>query len=43
MSDLTSLSLIDLAAQLASGDLRSFDVVQAHLDRVRLHDGRLVP
>jgi aspartyl-tRNA(Asn)/glutamyl-tRNA(Gln) amidotransferase subunit A len=41
MSDIAALSLVDLAARLAAGDLRAFDVVQACLDRIRLHDGRL--
>jgi aspartyl-tRNA(Asn)/glutamyl-tRNA(Gln) amidotransferase subunit A len=41
MSEITSLSLTEVAARLAAGELRSFDVVQASLDRIRLHDGRL--
>ena len=41
MSELTSLSLVELAARLARGDVRAFDVVHAYLDRIRLHDGRL--
>jgi aspartyl-tRNA(Asn)/glutamyl-tRNA(Gln) amidotransferase subunit A len=41
MTDVSPLSLVDLAARIAAGDLRSFDVAQACLDRIRLHDGRL--
>ena len=41
MSDVSSLSLMELAARLAAGDLRAFDVVQGCLDRIRLHDGSL--
>jgi aspartyl-tRNA(Asn)/glutamyl-tRNA(Gln) amidotransferase subunit A len=35
------LPLATLAARLAAGELRAWDVVQACLDRIRLHDGRL--
>jgi aspartyl-tRNA(Asn)/glutamyl-tRNA(Gln) amidotransferase subunit A len=41
VSDVSSLSLAELAARLAAGDLAAFDVVQACLDRIRLHDGSL--
>jgi aspartyl-tRNA(Asn)/glutamyl-tRNA(Gln) amidotransferase subunit A len=41
MSDLSQLSLTELATRLSAGELRAFDVVQASLDRIRLHDGRL--
>ena len=41
MNEISSLSLTELAARLAAGELRAFDVVQASLDRIRLHDGRL--
>ena len=41
MSDITSLTLTELAARLASGEVRAFDVAQASLDRIRLLDGTL--
>ena len=41
MSDVTSLSLAELARALAAGDVRAFDVTQRHLDRIKEHDGRL--
>jgi aspartyl-tRNA(Asn)/glutamyl-tRNA(Gln) amidotransferase subunit A len=41
MTDLTSLTIAELVAQLSSGAVRAFDVTQAYLDRIRLHDGRL--
>jgi aspartyl-tRNA(Asn)/glutamyl-tRNA(Gln) amidotransferase subunit A len=41
MSDITELSLQPLAAHLAAGDLRAWDVTQAYLDRIRLLDGSL--
>ena len=37
----TELTLTELAARIAAGELRARDVVQASLDRIRLHDGRL--
>ena len=41
MTPLTEQTVTTLAAHLAAGELRAFDVVQAYLDRIRLHDGRL--
>ncbi|MFB8386654.1 Asp-tRNA(Asn)/Glu-tRNA(Gln) amidotransferase subunit GatA [Microbacterium sp. NPDC055910] len=39
MSDLTRLSAADLAARIASGDVSSVEVTQAHLDRIAAVDG----
>ena len=41
MSDPTALTLEPLAAQLAAGDLRAWDVTHAYLDRIRSLDGSL--
>ena len=41
MSAPTELSVTALAARLADGTLRAFDVTQACLDRIRLVDGQL--
>ncbi|GAA3611835.1 Asp-tRNA(Asn)/Glu-tRNA(Gln) amidotransferase subunit GatA [Marihabitans asiaticum] len=39
MSDITRLSAADLASSLASGELTSLEVTQAHLDRTEAVDG----
>ena len=41
MSDVAALTLTELAAHIARGDLSAFDATQACLDRIRLDDGRL--
>jgi aspartyl-tRNA(Asn)/glutamyl-tRNA(Gln) amidotransferase subunit A len=41
MTDITQLTATVLAKQLAAGELRAWDVTQAYLDRIRLHDGTL--
>ena len=41
MIDVTTLTVGDLAARVAAGELKAWDVTQAYLDRIRLHDGTL--
>jgi aspartyl-tRNA(Asn)/glutamyl-tRNA(Gln) amidotransferase subunit A len=41
MSDITALTLTELARRIAAGELSAFDAVQSCLDRVRQHDGNL--
>ena len=41
MSELTDLTVEALAAGLRAGDLSSWNVVQAYLDRIQQHDGKL--
>jgi aspartyl-tRNA(Asn)/glutamyl-tRNA(Gln) amidotransferase subunit A len=41
MSAPTDLTVATLAARIASGEVSARDATQAHLDRIRLHDGDL--
>jgi aspartyl-tRNA(Asn)/glutamyl-tRNA(Gln) amidotransferase subunit A len=41
MSDVTELTAAALAEALRAGELRAWDVMHQHLDRIRLHDGTL--
>jgi aspartyl-tRNA(Asn)/glutamyl-tRNA(Gln) amidotransferase subunit A len=41
MTTIADASLTELAGRLRSGELRAWDVTQACLDRIRLHDGAL--
>jgi aspartyl-tRNA(Asn)/glutamyl-tRNA(Gln) amidotransferase subunit A len=41
VSTATDLDVAALAGRIAAGELSAWDATQAHLDRIRLHDGRL--
>jgi aspartyl-tRNA(Asn)/glutamyl-tRNA(Gln) amidotransferase subunit A len=41
MNEVTDLTVAAVAARIAAGELRAWDVMQAYLDRIRLHDARL--
>jgi aspartyl-tRNA(Asn)/glutamyl-tRNA(Gln) amidotransferase subunit A len=41
MTEVTELTASVLAERLAAADVRAWDVTQAYLDRIRLHDGTL--
>jgi aspartyl-tRNA(Asn)/glutamyl-tRNA(Gln) amidotransferase subunit A len=40
-SDLTSLSAVEIAAQIAAGETSAVEVAQAHIDRIAVVDARL--
>ena len=40
MSELTTLTAVELQAALAAGETSSVEVTRAHLDRIAAEDGR---